>query len=386
MSISAFKKINLRSPYYIKSTPTTNLVDAEMALYIYDGANIPPTSSLGTYTIKKTPIGSNDYVVFEISELVRDFIDNSFDGTYVTNSIWVWWNIDSYDGSTTTTESSYSLAIDGYNYFEDGIQTGSTYQQKKGSLISNNLIYRLNDSNVRVPVNAADTNSVIFLLNGEVKATRTFGSIPTQNDEQVDYVTVGGGDDYDTYKQRVLSSGGIYELTPCLEEFLCTLDIGDVDEIRIITDDSMEIIKVESFEEIKYSPYKITFINKFGVLQDMWFFKKSIDSITTKEDSYKANILDFSTPTYSTSAHQIQSFNKNGNEAITLNSGFYDEEYNEVVKQMLLSEEVWIDNGSEVLPVNVNNNSYTFQTSVNDKLIQHTLEFSYAYDKINNIR
>lgn len=53
---------------------------------------------------------------------------------------------------------------------------------------------------------------------------------------------------------------------------------------------------------------------------------------------------------------------------------------------MLLSEEVWINAGNKVLPVRPITNSLTYKTSVNDKLINYTLQFEYAFDKINNIR
>jgi hypothetical protein len=52
----------------------------------------------------------------------------------------------------------------------------------------------------------------------------------------------------------------------------------------------------------------------------------------------------------------------------------------------MLSQEVWIDNGVDILPVNPRTNSMTFKTSVNDKMINYTLEFDYAFDKINNVR
>ena len=75
----------------------------------------------------------------------------------------------------------------------------------------------------------------------------------------------------------------------------------------------------------------------------------------------------------------------NGKESITVNSGFYSEEYNEIVKQMLLAEQVWIDDGINTLPINLKSKSLRFKKSVNDKLISYTLSFDYAFDKINNI-
>ena len=57
----------------------------------------------------------------------------------------------------------------------------------------------------------------------------------------------------------------------------------------------------------------------------------------------------------------------------------------EVVRQMLLSEQVWIYDGSSTLPINLKSNTLQFKKSVNDKLISYTISFEYAFDKINNI-
>ena len=53
---------------------------------------------------------------------------------------------------------------------------------------------------------------------------------------------------------------------------------------------------------------------------------------------------------------------------------------------MMLSEQVWVDNGTEVLPITLNTKSLQFKKSVNDKLINYTVDFEYAFNKINDIR
>jgi hypothetical protein len=51
----------------------------------------------------------------------------------------------------------------------------------------------------------------------------------------------------------------------------------------------------------------------------------------------------------------------------------------------MLAEQVWVDDLSNVLPINLKSNSLQFKKSVNDKLITYTVQFDYAFDKINNI-
>ena len=170
-------------------------------------------------------------------------------------------------------------------------------------------------------------------------------------------------------------------------------DAGDVDislpsaveSYGVITD----TIKVNTLNECKYEPKKVTFINKFGALQDMYFFKKAVEQMTIKKESYKSNIIS-SLGTYNSYNHVNRDFNVVGSESITLSSGFLSEEYNEVFKQLLLSEKVWVTNiletGEQVIPINVKTSDITYKTSLNNKLVEYTIEFDKSFDTINNIR
>jgi hypothetical protein len=150
-----------------------------------------------------------------------------------------------------------------------------------------------------------------------------------------------------------------------------------------------KIVDVVTLDECKYEPKKVSFINRWGALQDLWFFKKSVESMNVEKESYKSNILGYD-GTYSTSNHVNRDFNVVGKESVTLSSGFLDEEYNKVFKEMMLSEKVWITNvtesGEQVLPINVKTGDITYKTSLNDKLVQYTIQFDKSYDTINNIR
>ena len=149
-----------------------------------------------------------------------------------------------------------------------------------------------------------------------------------------------------------------------------------------------DVINVETLQECKYEPKKVTFVNKYGALQDMYFFKKSVEKMNVKKESYKSNILNVST--YNSSNHVYRDFNVVGKESVTLSSGFLSEEYNEVFKQMMLSEKVWVtnitDKGEQVLPINVKTSNINYKTSLNDKLVEYTFDFDKSFNVINDIR
>ena len=387
-------KINVRSPFYIKVTPSANTITSvELELYIYTGVKLtPPTSSELRYTITKTPIGSNNYVVFEISELIRDYLDVEFDGEYDSQTVWVRpdFTITTTGGTENPAEIDY-IAFDGYGYFEDAInpELSRTYLQ------SNNKIFRPSDQNVRVPVFTEDTDSVSFLYKGEVKRVQSISS-STNTNGQIDYITVSGADNTDSYKERVLADGGTLEDNSLLDAFLESVDIGLVDELYINSASGTQVVKISTEPCSKYEPYKVTFVNKFGALQDMYFSLKSIESLNTTGETYKANVVDFGTLTYDTYKPQVAQYNKLGKESITLNTNYISEDYNEVIKQLMMSEQVWLtrldnpapdsNNLETVLAVIPKTQSVTYKTSLNDRLVQYTVDFDYAFDKINTVR
>ena len=152
----------------------------------------------------------------------------------------------------------------------------------------------------------------------------------------------------------------------------------------------MEVFKVKTLNECLYTPIKVTFVNKFGAFQDLIFFKKSIDKTSVKGESYKSSIFDLATLTYKTYQHQLTQFMVQGSDSITMNTGYIPEDYNQVIEELMLSEQVWAtfvtDTEELIRPVVPKTKSFTHKTQLNDKLIDYTIDFDIANNKINNIR
>jgi len=387
-------KINLRSPYYIKVSKT-DLTSAQLELYIYTGnftANGSVASSTLRYTITKKPLGTNDYVVFEVSELVRDYLDIEFNGQYIGQNIWLnaIATVTGGTGSVTVTPDNTNgfLGFDGYGYFEEGANPQIT----SPVFISNSTILKLDDSSISIPIDTSTVQSVAYLLNGEIiRAAAISSSI--NSGEQIKYTT-NGVNGSDSFQSRVIVGGGTYEDSSCLQEFEDDFIINDFDSINVTytegTDIKVKILKVKNINECKYDPIKVTFVNKFGALQDIIFFKKSIEKTDVKGEEFKASVFDQSTLTYKTYQHQRTQFMVQGNDSYTMNTGYMPEDYNQVIEQLMLSEQVWATfvTDTEVLvrPLVPKTKSVTYKTSLNDKLIDYTIDFDIANNKINNIR
>jgi len=365
-------KINVRSPFYLKVSQT-NIATATLNLYVYTGTFVANASVANPkYTITKDVLTAG-FIVFEVAELVRDYLEIEFDGTYSSQVVWVnaviSTTVSSGSASATVSPDNTNgfVAFDGYGYFHEGTNP----ELSKGLLLSNNTIFRLNDSNVRVPVYTGDTTSVAFFYQGVEKRTQAI-STSTNTNAQIDYVTVSGQDNNDTYEERVVADGGTIESSRCLTDFLRQLDIGLVDEVYVTSSTGTEVVKILSAEECKYEPYKVTFVNKYGALQDLTFFKKSVESTNVTSEQFKASIFDQSTLSYKTHQHQQQAFLAQGKDRITMNTGYVNDDHNSVIEELLLSEQVYYTEITEtaevVVPVIPLTKSVTYKTSVNDRL------------------
>ena len=346
-------KINVRSPYFINHT-ATNLTSATLEIVIYFGV---ANTSFGTpqYTLVSTAI--NEKVNFEVSELIKDYIDTEFDGAFPTfpvslteaTTIFVDYRITETIVATSTvlTPVYGNRAFYGYGYFEDGANP----VLDNFVLQSNTRILKNTNATVTIPVDNTIATSLVWKYQGSPVSSISI-SAQTKIENQITYVTSTG--------------------------------ISNVDQAEISTGAKSLTINIDSYEKCKYTPIKLTFINKFGAYQEIWMFANSILSMATNEERYKSNIL--TNGTYNTYDPQIKLLTKNANQTLKLNSDYYPESYNEVFRQLFLSEKVWIDYEGQTLGVNIESKQITYKTSLTDSLINYTIDVSFAFDTINNIR
>lgn len=176
---------------------------------------------------------------------------------------------------------------------------------------------------------------------------------------------------------------------------------SNTDKVEITNPDgTTTTVIIECFDlcNIPATPHKISFLNKFGVMQDMWFFGTKKDGISSQRESYKKSKLkSLSTgASYNISDHENVYLRNQGKETIKLNTGFVHEQYNEVIKELMVSEYVYIHdpgrrsptnpNFDLAIPIKIVSNSLDFKTRRKDKLIQYELEFEADADFVQSIR
>ena len=331
--------IKLRSPRYEVLTAPATALSAKLELTI---------DSTLRYTIIKDCTATED-VEFEISELCRDYLtptvtlsppDYPDTNTVAISRVITFYDAVNAGGSVVAGGDTVThIGYDSYGTFMDGYNP---------TITTRTVLFTPNYST------STDTYEVFVpqSTDGAVQYTDSLGALQTQD--------FAGGDTSD-----VIETTTVY-----MRRIDCT----------------------------KYGDgTKIVFVNKWGAIQELWFFLKLVENIKTKSSKFQRNLMDFSTagsPTYDTKAHAVSTFNKQAKNSIKLSSGYYPEYATAWFEELLLSEYVWMvrpkyanpATDDEIIPVNVKTSAMTHKTSLNDNLIEYTIDFEQAFDYINNVR
>jgi hypothetical protein len=326
--------ILLRSPRLESVTVPSAMNSVELRLTI--------NGTLRYNIIKNGTVGT--VLTFEIAELVRDYLNVTFNGTYTAQTAdisfdYKYWSLPNGGGGGYSSTETTHKGFDGYGTFMEGINpTVSSYEWliEKDVIKDGYYFYAPLGVSGVVPVS---TNSVL-----------SYTGFDTSNPQTISLAT----------------------------------PIGNV---------LVNIIRVNCSRYGEGN--KITFVNKYGALQDLWFFLKSVKTTTSTKETYNANTITISggNATYSVNNPTKTVFNKSANQKIILSSGYYPEGANPFFEDLMLSKQIWLTqpdpydpSTEQVVPVIINTSSFTYKTSLNDRLIEYTMEFDMAFDYINNVR
>ena len=327
--------IVLRSPQYKSFTSHANANSAKMTITI-DGTL--------RYTIVKQCSGSQ-VVAFEVAELCRDYIDIQYTATPSTPTISIVIALSSHastDGSGSALNSAAfaDTGYDGYGTFMEG-------------------------------ANPTVVPSIpTWLIDFDPDFT-------TQTNKYYVYYPTG----YQGYVPLIKSNG--------LAEYY-KFGTSDTTVTGSNAGIQLNIVRIDC---TKYGyGHKVRFVNKYGVIQELWFFLKDTETINKKSETYQRSILT-AAGSYDVDNHMITPFNTTANQTLSLSSGYYPEWTNAWFEQLLLSEQIWISDDSQtnpnndvVKPVTIKTSSFRKKTKLNDKLIEYTMEFELAANYINNVR
>lgn len=323
---------------------------AQLSLYIYTGTSGSYTSSDLKYTIQKERINADDIINFEVSELIRDYIDVNFNNDYLSKCVWVTAITNLFDENNqpytySNPQNDTYLALDGYGYFEDEVNP----ELSRNALITANNIYLPEGTAGKLPIFAEGVGKIT--IDGSDTEITDDGN----TNQKIQYVTIPADSS--------------------------TVQVYDTDDSTLL-----KTISVTNICEPKFTPYKITFVNKYGAFQDLYMFKKSMENLNVTDERFRRNTIVNNTTSYATNAAQSERYNVNAQTSLTVNTGFIKEDMNSTIEEMFLSENVWIRHENKTLPVLPKSKSLAYKTVLNDKLINYTVELEFAFTKINSVR
>ena len=370
------KVVKVRSPFIVEVNQAGQ-VGSKIELSIWNGSGYP-TSGVGFYSLSKSvPSISQINTSYNLSNYVKEFIDN-IKPTYndypslEQSNEWEKFQVKRYwyNGTVyTLLDTTEYVGVNGFLNYTDGYQNPST---TKLLLLGNtNIInYYWQD-----PAGYVDRKMeyLNLLVEKDTTTTTTVTAKYERNDTGV----------YSSTQNILGGVSGIYNIKIPIS--LIIVDGNFINGCKVtITltpvtgSPTVYIFNTYPIEECKYTTVRCSFINRYGGWKDIIFFKRQTNTVAVKGTDYK---LTPSAINYNTSKGQVKSFNINGTQTIKLNTGFVDENYSELITDLLLSETVLLD----AKPVTVKTQGSDLKTSLKDRLINYEMEFEYAYNLINDV-
>lgn len=367
-------KANIRSPFYLKYSDST-LTRAEVNIYVYSGT-LETDKGDPIYTLSNDVISGTDYALFEVSEFVRDFFNHTFTGdNYYSNTLWLTTEATLYNQTNViTTVNENFLAFDGYTGYADGINS----EGSRDDLITTRTVVVPDNEVIRIPVFSEEVVSVT-VYTPPVQGQSSV-SIWNENTNQwqidTDYWDTQASNDTNVVPEiATLSTGKIqYASVPATAGL-----------VTINTNSSTYNIVVKNQCETKFGKRKLTFVNKHGAFQDVWFTGAKTESTEFTSSEYKSSPIDFNTMSYSAHEGQMKRYNVNGSESMVLNSGFVEENMNSAFEELLMSENVWLTENNTTIPVLPIQSSLNKQSHEINGLINYSIGFKKAFNTNNTV-
>jgi hypothetical protein len=142
-------------------------------------------------------------------------------------------------------------------------------------------------------------------------------------------------------------------------------------------------IRYEIVCEQKYPNVRVKWKNRYGQFDYINFYMVSRQSFETERKVYQPQLgtWEASTLSYQRYDTAVQNYIVDSKQMISVNSFWLPETYNEILKQLLVSDEIyWIydEVNDFVRPLTIATQNIVFKTGVVDKLIQYQFDFNFG--------
>ena len=341
------KKIFIRSPYFIE-VDEVGQTSAKIEVFLWNKDTIEPTTPNYTFT-KSIPSPTQTKLSWNVSNLAKSFIKPiapvmpSLYPAEENVNTWCYMRVISYSDDVEVLDEIY-VCLNGYTQYLSG------YNQ-----INEDTVIGLS-GNQKIYYNTISG----YYLNVWIDTAEEFDTIVEwyNGNTLIDTSTiVEAGDDASMFKIPIRNN---------------------TTELLIIQEDTRKTVYLEKLCEPIYMPIVCTFINRYGGWQYLTFFKANQQGIDVKSKDF--NLLPSSID-FNPLQGIKQRFNFQGTQKIKCNTGWVDENYSELIQDLMLSEVVLLNNK----PAIVKSQSFDIKTHLKDKNINYEIEFEYNYGLINDV-
>jgi hypothetical protein len=330
------KKIFVRSPYFIE-VDEIGQTNAKIEIFLWNKGDTIPT--LPNYTLSKEIASPTQTALYwNVSDFAKEFIKPiaPVDISVPTEEdvqTWCYMQVVSYSDNVEVNDETF-VCLNGFTQYSVGY-------------------------------NYSTTAGIVPLVNDDIILTHD------------KYINCWFDADASDYSWEWGTDDDVISLPT--EGTLYKLPIAYANKNRVVFESDI-IFNLKSVEvcEPKYTPVICTFINRYGGWQYLTFFKANQQGVDVTSKDY--NLL-HSSIDYNVLQGQKQRFNFQGKQKIKCNTGWVDENYSELIIDLLLSEVVLLDNK----PAIVKSQSSDIKTHLKDKNINYEIEFEYNYGLINDV-
>ncbi len=357
------------SPYYV-TTPWSNPLGATLGedytitILIWNGVKgSPPTAdSTNSYIItKENPTSSTGNDKINIARLINDFIvftPQTASATSTINGSNQWWVKTSvfYENDATVQQAATSLFTLGFSYGDEG---------ENITAITNNTLLsstRLGKSTLEY---FADRDAIFTVPILVDESTTTLITVISYPDNEINFSVT---------EAATTTSSELIQLA------WVQLDETTTDTYIEVHRAAVKVATIRIKDAHKYTPLDIVFQNKEGGQETITFFKEKIDSLNISKETYES---DSGQP--SLGNHQFKDYNVQARSSFSINSGFVNENYNDVFNELLLSKRIWTYENTTMIPINIRTSSIEYKTRQRNRLINYLIEYDYSYNEVNNV-
>ena len=340
------------------------------ALTVWSGRPVDSGSGQ-TYTLAKYPnaasTGLFDFGKIINSTLTSSLLDDSSNVNYFKAEFYTRYKSGTqFITSSIQLTSEDSFALDGYGLYGENVTQSLSEKTSYFPILTDGVTEQyFTDSNTGTTgvwvADLTETSDVDSIRYSSGSVTQSF-SVTTE----VYPNTTGSIVQIPLFPSEagfpIVTTGDFYDITP----YSGSTPIGS--PLRFTK-------KCES----KYPNVRLKWKNRFGQWDYFNFdmvSRKSMD-VQTKTYQPQPGGWNSSVLSYTDSDSSKQNFATDAFESITINTDWIDESYNDWFKQLLVSDEIYIVEDTDIR-VNLKTTNLEFKTGVVDKLINYTFDLEYG--------